>query len=1119
MLTGRILGATTALMIVSAHVSVSQTSNAPPPPPQPQIQAVDRDTLSPLDRIVSVDLQGVALKTALHEIAAQANVRLEYSSRFVPIDKLVSVRVTNVTVRAALSEALQGTDVEIVLTPARSILLVKRQARGRISGEVKDSATGRPIDQAAVTIIGADTTATDTARVSGWYSFDLHPGRYVLRARSPGYVPFERPVVLADSEQLRVDIALSMGKTSLPAVIVTASGPRRRLDVGNDVTIVNADSLVKNEPISTVTQMLEGRVPGLEVQHTSGTPGDPSRLRLRGASSALSTNDPIVIIDGVRVYSAQSDSLSGNLAAAGVMAMSGGLASDNPVFGAPSPLDQIDPNNIESIEVFKGPSAATLYGPDAANGVIVVTTKRGQPGPARWTGGASHGTTFVPGTYPDGVYRWGHNAYGGTVPCLITDFTCRADSVVRFQALNNPAYTILGHGNTTQLALGVSGGTGSLTYALDGSSDRETGLVTLPSVEAQQYETQHAAPPPDWMQRPDQLSRWSGSSRLIARLNDRTEVSIITTLTRERQQRSDLNSQLAALMATYVDAKSNTYWTGAGRNFTTTNVLLPSFYTRATDAATNLTTGVGINWQPHTWLTVSADAGLNVINRNDEVFLPHGALVTDSGGTLTEAHGSTVLSTVNLRASGTAPLPLGFRFVVAGGVNYTQSSLADLASTARDLVPGTTSLNGAGRVFGAWEAGSEVKSFGWYLEPSFIHQLFTLTTGLRIDGSSGFGTHVNLPAPKFGVSWLVSDEPYFPFKTIFDVLRLRAAYGRAGVWPAATQQLRLYQSSEPWLDGGFVNVTTVSTLGNTQVRPERSTEWEGGFDTDLLANHLSLGLTVYKKDRQDALMNVPVAPSVYGSGVSVTKNIGEIRNSGLELTMTSELVRSREVTWSETLNFTHNHNMVVLLGRGVDPFYIGQLRVAPGYPLFGFWANPILGYYDANHDGIIEASEVRVGDSAVFIGSSEPKYQANLFTNVSLFGGALTATAGLAYQHALTQINYGIGGMMLPAYSDPSVPLSAQAAVVARTGYGLFETVSVLRLNSCSMAYHVPQRLARGLGTQAIAVQLQGTNLALWTRYRGKDPNVNAFATGNSVADTGVLPVPRTWLVSVHVAY
>ena len=452
-------------------------------------------------------------------------------------------------------------------------------------------------------------------------------------------------------------------------------------------------------------------------------------------------------------------------------------------------------------------------------------------------------------------------------------------------------------------------------------------------------------------------------------------------------------------------------------------------------------------------------------------------------------------------------------------MNYTQSSLADLASFARDLVPGTTSLNGAGLVTGAWESGSEVKSFGWYVEPSFTHQLFTLTTGLRVDGSSGFGTHVVLPAPKFGVSWLISDEPYFPFKRAFDVLRLRAAYGRAGVWPGPTQQLRLYQSSEPWLGGGFTNATTVSTLGNTQVRPERSTEWEGGFDTDLLADHLSVGLTVYRKDRQDALMDVPVAPSVYGSAVSVTKNIGEIRNTGLELNLTTQLVRSNTVTWTETLNLTQNHNMVVALGRGVDPFYIGFLRVAAGYPLFGFWQQPILGYYDANHDGIIEASEVRVGDTAVFLGSSEPKYQANLFTTVSLFGGAVTATTGLAYQHAFTQLNGGFSGFMLPAYSDPSTPLSAQASVVARTAYGLFETVSVLRLNSLSMAYHLPQGLARGMGAQAISLQLQGTNLALWTNYRGKDPNVNAFATGNSIADTGVLPTPRTWLVSVHVAY
>ena len=1114
-LRGLIHGATTLLLAVSAAASTAQTGNAPPPAPPRPVGAAQQASSSPLDRIVSIDLKAVPLRDALHAIATQANVPLEYSSRVVPVNKVVNLLVANATVRTALTEALRGTDVEFVVTPQNSVLLVRRQGRGKITGQVTDSVTKQPVAHATVTITGSDTSATETTGTSGSYAFEVAVGRYVLRVHLPGYVPDERTIVMVDSQIVAADFQLSRSPTQLDAVIVTATGPRRRLDVGNDVTILNADSIVRTEPISSVTQMLEARVPGLEVVHTSGAPGDPSRLRLRGASSAFSSNDPIVIVDGVRIFAAQSDSQSGNLARSNLLPY---------IVAAPSALDQIDPNSIETIEVFKGSSASSMYGTDAANGVIVITTKRGRPGPARWTMEASRATTFMPGQYPLGTYRFGTDVFGDRVLCLLSDFSCRADSVVRFQALNAPAYTILGHGDATQLSLGVSGGVGALTYSVTGSTDQETGSLKLPSLEAQQYFAQNATPPPSWMLRPQQLSRWTGSSRLMARLNDRTDVSLSTSITRETQQRSDLENQIATLMTTYVDVDSLSFWRGAHSNdFTASNVLLPSFYTRTTDDATNLLTAATLTWRPGAWLYVTADAGLNAISRTDQVLLPNGIVASaDTTGDLTEAHGNTRVSTVNLRTSAALPLAAGFRLQIAGGATYTKTSSADLSIEARGLVHGTTSISGAGKITNSSESGKDVTSFGWYVEPAISHRVFTVTTGLRIDGSSSFGSHVTLPAPKFGLSYLVSEEPWFPLKRVFDLLRVRAAYGVGGVWPGPTDQLRLYQPSQFWLNGGYVNGTIVTTLGNTRIRPERSTEWEGGFDTDLLRDHLSVALSTYRKIRRDALMVVPVAPSVYGGGVSIFQNIGEIRNTGLELTVTTEVVRSNVVSWSETLNFSQNHNLVVALGPGVTPFDLnGPARVAPGYPLFGYWAKPILAYYDANHDGIIEASEVRLGDTAVYMGSSEPKYQASLFTAISLFRGAVTATAGLSYQHAFTQFNQGMRGFFFSSVADPSSPQSAQAsaAVADQTAYGFMETVSVLRLNSFSLAYNLPQRLASRMGAQGVSVQLQGTNLGLWTKYRGKDPNVNVFSTGNIVADAGVLPIPRTWRLSARVAY
>lgn len=1094
-------------------------------------------SVAPLDRRVSLALTGVTLRDALQEIVSQSGINLSYSSRVVPVERRVSARLTRVTVRAALEKVLAGTGVEVREEGARIILARRHEVKTSDASEadtiratvivrVVDTSTAKPIEGATVAVRGTSLTTT-TSNAGYGALWDVPSGLQVVTVRFLGYAPAEEQIVVPRSGDVRITIPIRMGMTRLQDVVTTATGQHRRYELGNDITILDVDSIVATQPITSVTDLLEGRVPGLTIQHTSGAPGDPSRLRLRGASSVLRSNDPIVIVDGIRVYAAQSDSSSTNL---GNNPYSGYFSGGgtHPI-ATPSPLDQIDPNSIATIAVMKGPSAATMYGPDAANGVIVITTKRGGAGPARWTLSASRGMSYMPGEYPAGLYRWGHDYSGNTKLCPIADFGCQADSLVRFQALNDDRYSLLGHGQNTKLSLGVSGGTAALTYALTGSYGNETGLPRLPDVEAERFGTLHGgAAPPDWMRRPQKLTSWSGSSRLTAKLGEHADASLSTMLTRQTQRRSSLEQQIATLMTTYVDPATDTYWRAAGPMFFfRVDELIPDFFQRATSSSTNFTNAANITWRPLNWLTTSADAGINAISRQDELLLPRGMLsFTDSTGRLNMGHGNDVVSTVNLRATATAPLPLGFRLQLATGANYTRTSSGALSTGVSDLADGTSSLNGAGEITYASQYASDVTSFGWYIEPSFTHRKFTISTGLRLDGSSSFGSNVKLPAfPKLGVSWLVSEEPFFPFKNFFDVFRVRAAYGRAGVWPGEADRLRLYKTVRPWLGGGFQDALQVSTIGNSELRPERSTEMEGGFDADLLGDRLSVGVTGYRKMRHDALISTPVAPSVYGHSVTMLRNVGVIRNTGVELTMSAQLVRSDPVSWSTTFNLSRNHNEVKELGAGVQPFGVPDSRVVEGYPLFGRWARPILGYSDVNGNKVIERSEVQLGDSLVFMGASEPNYEVNMFTTFSFFRGALTATAGFAYQDGLTQKNQAIVGtgqaIFSPGVSDPSSSFGEQAAVavMGETSYGLLQTVSTLRLNSVSLAFNAPPSLARRLGTKALTIAVQGTNVGLWTNYAGKDPNVNAFVTGNSVADTGVLPIPRSWLLSVRATY
>ena len=952
---------------------------------------------SPLDRKISLDLKNVTLRDALKEIDQKAQLGLAYTPRIVPVNKKVSIKADSITAGAALERVLAGTGVVAVMTTSNTVMLVKEQGKrseipaadssgfAYVLVHVQDTASDKPILGANVTMKGLkfDVKTSDQG-----YALMQHvpSGLQTLVVRFLGYTPIERPVVVPDTGYVRVDVAMRMGMTRLQEVVTTATGQQRRYELANDITILDADSIVRTQPISSVTQLLEGRVPGLTVEHTSGAPGDPSRLRLRGSSSMLKNNDPIVIVDGVRAYAKQSDSTSANLASG--RGSGGNLLGGTLYTAAPSPLDQIDPQAIQTVEVLKGPSAATLYGPDAANGVIVITMKKGRAGPARWSVSATHGISSIPGRYPEGLYRFGTDIRNfQTVLCPLQSFTCTADSLVHFQALNDDRYSILKQGGASSLSLGVSGGTDALTYSITGSYDNEQGILSLPEVEASRFTSIHGTGPEDWMSRPQQLRRWSASSRLTAILGPKADASLTTQLTREYQQRSTLEQEIGTLMGTYIDRSTGTYYRADNGNLTTTPELLPDFYTKTTDNATNFLNGITFNYRPKTWLTTSANAGINVINRQDDVLLPRGLLFAsnDSIGRLNTATGNTIQTTINLRATGTAPLPWGFHLQLSTGANYTRTSDASLTTGAEGLAPGTTSLNNAERITFNNQLSTDVTSFGWYLEPDFTHDRFTITTGLRIDGSSTFGSNVKVPLfPKVGLSWLISQEPWFPIKHFFNVLRVRGAYGRAGVWPSPGDQLRLYTSSRPWEDGGFVDITQVSTIGNSQIRPERSSEFEGGFDADFLDSRLSVGFSGYRKMRYDALEHVPIAPSIYGASVSQLQNIGTVRNTGIEATLTAQLVRSDPVTWTASINVTRNHNLVTALGAGVRPFGTNDARIIAGYPLFSRWARPILGFSDQDHNGIITRNEVLVGDSLVFMGGSDPNYESNLFTTLSL---------------------------------------------------------------------------------------------------------------------------------------
>ena len=1136
---------------------------------------------------VTLDLQATPISKALDEIAAAARMSLSWSRSKVPLDGVVSATLHDVPVREALATVLRGTGAEATFSSDGGTIFIARAGRrgggkasgGSVVGLVTDSVTGHGLGGATAHVQGTKLAATSSD--SGQFTLrNVPPGDQLLLVRLFGYRPVTRMVTVVDGERTTVRIAMAPVPTVLSGVVTTATGQQRKVEVGNDITTLNVDSIMQIAPILSVTDLLETRVPGLTVLHSSGVPGDPARLRLRGAGSIQLNNDPVVVLDGVRVYASQSDPRNNNLAPAhtGGSGAVGGYA-------APSPLDQIDPNSIETIEVFKGPSATAMYGSDAANGVIVITTKHGRAGPTHWQLALADGVNWLPGSWPVNYFRFGFDSLfdpNATGFCQWFTVHCRVDSLVAFQALNDPRYTVFAHGSDQTANLTISGGVPALQYSLSGSAAGDVGNLKLPGIERQRYETFYG-PIPGWMRRPDNYQTWGVNGSLTAQPMPQARVTLQSSLFNSTQQRSSLEQAITQLNGEYINGFE--FFGLFGGNPLASTPLIQNDVERATDNQLTSTNTLSLYWQPVQWLPLNATVGLNTMQRSDETYIPYGIHYDgnpyssngDTTGSYGLGRGTSHDQTLTI---GTAVPVFRQRATLAVGGDYHSGTTADFSAYTNQLAPGVsnpTSFPTTNNASNFSQSTAGVSTYGWYVEPRVnVASRFFVAPGFRLDGGSGAsrsaGSVSGLSAfPKVDFSWVAVDRSAErPLWGILTQLRPRISFGYAGTQPAPSNKLRLFNvggyqliipgqgtlaqnSCQPTitLDGSTeVPAVCLNALGNTQLRPERTSQLEGGFDATLWQGRLTLTYTQYNKTRHDAILSIPVAPSVSGDGSGGTnyeKNIGVIRNTGTELTANAFVLQTRAASWKVGANLSNDNNLVVRLNPGQAPIVFGDgTRVVAGYPVFGRWAQPIVSFVDANHDGIIESSEVRLGDSAVFVGQQVPKYQMNITTDIALLSGRLGVHATFAYQNGLTQFNDGtsasrLGGSgafaLLP--NTPGTSLATQAAVVEDgcvqvpgntslaegctnlgTPIGLMQTVNTFRFNDLSINYEVPKVVSAWFRVPRMTLALQGSNLGLHSNYRGKDPAVNAFSTvsaGDETKDLGQIPEPRTWWLKMTV--
>ena len=1005
-------------------------------------------------------------------------------------------------------------------------------AQGNVSVRVIETGTNRPIDQAQVAIagslIGGLTNAEGRVTMRG-----VPLGAQTVRVLRVGYSEAKQAIRVTEGENAPVDISLSRVAVDLTPVVVTATGAQLRKEVGNTVSSIDVAKTVEVAPITTVADLLAARTSNLVV--TTGTQtGAGSRTRIRGVASMSLSNEPIFIIDGVRMT---SDVGSSQLFTGGAQ---------------PSRVSDINPDEIESMEIIKGPSAAALYGTAAANGVVVISTKRGRAGAARWTTYAEVGRLEDRNTYPVA-----YTLFGRATPTSTTQLgfnqcnnqrvgigTCFVDSVAALNLFENDSLTPLGNGSRYQVGAQLSGGTEAVRYFLSAEREDETGIMELPTFERNRLNAERAVMH-EWLERPNAMARNSLRANLNSAVNPKLDLSLSTSFTNidsrfslESNATAGLGSQAFGGPGCIVCNPNRLVTAATGQPALNTPLLgyrawTPgySWQERAAQLVNRFLVSGTMNYRPMSWWQVRATVGDDFADRVDDNLLFNGEGPPISA---TQRNGFSNSSRTDLRNT-TADIGSTMQFNYSAwlsfkttfGAQYQNSVNARSTANGSELPPGAQTPNGA-LVRTASTATGIQRTIGFFVEEAAaINDRLFLSAAVRTDQNSAFGTNYQrVFYPRASLSWVLSDEPVFPEIGFLNEFRVRAAYGASGVQPGSNDALRFFGTSLQNLRATDAAGLQLSALGNVDLKPERSTEFETGFDAKFFDSRVNFELTYYNKKTKDALIDAIVAPSL-GSAANVTRNLGSVGNTGWEYQVNGQLVDRPAFGWDMTISYSTNDNKVISLGG--TPEQKGTTNwIVEGYPIRGFWENPILGYEDKNGDGLITywggadsaKNEIFVGPDDVFLGYNQPRFIGSLSTGVDLLNRRLRIQSLFDYRGGHKWYNQterirctrpNCAGWM-----NPDASLEEQAAAIAArahplvTNAGYFQDGEFVRWREISAQYtlseSVASRFFRARGANIVASM---RNVKLWTAYRGVDPEVDfTGAAGDSPSEFQTLGPP-----------
>ncbi|MDB5022948.1 MAG: TonB-dependent receptor [Mucilaginibacter sp.] len=1004
-----------------------------------------------------------------------------------------------------------------------------------ISGIVLDE-NGSALPGATIKIKETGTAVTTDGQ--GKFQLPGSEGNISILISFVGYRTREFPI----KARRNVVIRLEPDHNNLNEIVIVGYGTQKKSDVTGSVASVSKNLL--NQPVASFDNLLQGSVSGVSVTQSSSQPGGTATIRIRGGNSISFGNAPLYVIDGFIVYNNNDYTNTGASNGASVNALS-----------------SINPSDIESIEVLKDASATAIYGSHGANGVVIITTKKGKKG----TNDIKYTTYYGTQRVAKKLNLLNASQWASLVNDInVSDGSPKtySDAVITaFGTGSDWQSSALGSAPISDNELSISGGDEKSRYLISGNYFDQEGTVLNTG-----------------------FKRYSAHVNYEKNISERFKISANVFGSQSTENKLygsaynsiNFSSAYSTLLSTSpiapIKNADGSYNTANPFNTTPTNPLQDISATTNKTDLTRILANAAVEYKLLKELTLKVYAGADILDIHQYYYAPSftGSPAGSSTGYSAGGYASVGAgNAVNWLNENTITYDHAFNNthflnVLAGYTTQFEKDAAVVA-TAQKFPNDLTSDNnlayaGIANLPTSNAHSSTLNSYLARINYSYLHK-YNLTISERVDGSSKLGANNKWGYfPSIGFSWNAAQEDFFkPHNQAISNLKVRLSAGQTGnseVPPYSS--LATLAPTNYYFNSTLVTGVAPNQLANPDLKWETTNQYDGGIDLGFFDNRINLVFDAYYKKTTNLLLNVPLP--LYTGYASELENVGSVENKGIELSLNTENIKTGSFSWKSNIAFAINRNKVLNLGQGISSFFpqapIGRVSpviVKVGLPVGTFWgystsglltANdlakgvPVLAgvpqqagdtkYVDQNGDGKITTADNHN------LGSAQPKFTGS-FSNTFTYG-RFDLSIFLAGSYGNKIFN-----LLQQQLEKPTLTLNASATLlnrwsttnpngtVARATNSpvpqvtdrYIEDGSYLKLKNLSLGYTFTSGVLSKLYAKQLRLYVAAQNLLTWTKYTGQDPEVNFYDNDNTKQgiDYGAYPPNRTFLAGLSVTF